>query len=134
MTRAPEAVPAAPAAPPAIPGPGGAPPTGLTSAQAAERLRADGPNVLDGSGRRTRLAILLAQVSSPLVLILVAASLVSLAAGDAVNASIILAIVVMSAALGFVQEARSESAVAALQARLTRASSRRTTCTWTRRR
>jgi Mg2+-importing ATPase len=96
-----------------------APPTGLTSAAAAERLRLDGPNRIGGSGRRTRLAILVSQLASPLVLILVGASLVSLVVGDAVNASIILAIVVMSAALGFVQEARSESAVAALQARLT---------------
>ena len=94
-------------------------PTGLTVAEAADRLRSDGPNVIGGSGRRTRLAILVGQVASPLVLILVAASLVSLLVADAVNAAIILAIVVMSAALGFVQESRSESAVAALQARLT---------------
>jgi P-type Mg2+ transporter len=94
-------------------------PTGLTAAEAADRLRTDGPNAIGGSGRRTRLAILVSQVTSPLVLILVAASLVSLVVGDAINASIILAIVVMSAALGFVQEARSEAAVAALQARLT---------------
>jgi len=93
--------------------------TGLTSVQAVERLRIDGPNTIGGTGRRTLLAILVAQVASPLVLILVAASLVSLVVGDDVTATIILAIVVLSAALGFVQEARSETAVAALQARLT---------------
>jgi Mg2+-importing ATPase len=43
---------------------------------------------------------------------------VSVAVGDKVEAGIILAIVGMSAMLGFVQEARSEAAVAALQARL----------------
>ncbi len=95
------------------------PPIGLTAADAAARLREDGPNAIGGSGQRTRLAILASQVASPLVLILVAASLVSLVVGDEINASIILAIVAMSAALGFVQEARSEAAVAALQARLT---------------
>ena len=99
--------------------PGSPAPAGLTAAEAADRLRLDGPNAIGGSGRRTRLAILISQVASPLVLILVGASLVSLVVGDDVNASIILAIVVMSAALGFVQEARSETAVAALQARLT---------------
>jgi Mg2+-importing ATPase len=98
---------------------GPAAPAGLTAREAAQRLREDGPNAIGGSGRRTRLAILAAQVASPLVLILVGASLVSLVVGDEINASIILAIVVMSAALGFVQEARSEAAVAALQARLT---------------
>jgi Mg2+-importing ATPase len=94
-------------------------PPGLTTAEAAERRREDGPNAIGGTGRRTRLAILVAQVASPLVLILIGASLVSLVVGDVVNASIILVIVVMSATLGFVQESRSEAAVAALQARLT---------------
>jgi P-type Mg2+ transporter len=94
-------------------------PQGLTSAAAAERLRRQGPNVIGGSGRRTLLAILIAQVASPLVLILLVASLVSLVVGDPVTAGIIAAIIAMSAALGFVQEARSESAVAELQARLT---------------
>ena len=70
-----------------------------------------------GAGRACRFFF--GQVASAFVLILVAASLVSLVVGDAVNASIILAIVVLSVILGFVQEARSESAVAALQARLT---------------
>ncbi|MBA3877594.1 MAG: magnesium-translocating P-type ATPase [Anaerolinea sp.] len=93
--------------------------SGLTGLEAADRLRQDGPNAIGGSGRRTLLAILVAQVASPLVLILVAASLVSLVVGDDVTAAIILAIVALSATLGFVQEARSESAVAALQARLT---------------
>ena len=92
---------------------------GLTSAAAADRLRLDGPNTIGGTGRRTLLAILVAQVASPLVLILVAASLVSLVVGDDVTAGIILSIVALSALLGFVQEARSETAVAALQARLT---------------
>jgi Mg2+-importing ATPase len=92
---------------------------GLTSVEAAARLRTDGPNVIGGRGRRTLWAILVAQVASPLVLILVGAGLVSLAVGDPVTAGIILTIVALSTVLGFVQEARSESAVAALQARLT---------------
>jgi P-type Mg2+ transporter len=91
---------------------------GLTSAEAAQRLRQDGPNALGGEGRRGPLTVLVSQFASPLVLILVAASVVSLAVGDRVEAGIILAIVAMSALLGFVQEARSEAAVAALQARL----------------
>jgi Mg2+-importing ATPase len=91
---------------------------GLTTAEAAERLREDGPNALGGEGRRGPLTVLISQFASPLVLILVAASVVSLAVGDRVEAGIILTIVGMSALLGFVQEARSEAAVAALQARL----------------
>ena len=117
----PDAIAARAAPPVSDPESGFTPPSadGLTTAEAAERLRIEGPNTIGAGGRRTNLSILVAQISSPLVLILVGASLVSLVVGDAVNASIILAIVVMSAALGFVQEARSEAAVAALQARLT---------------
>ena len=92
--------------------------TGLTSAEAAARLKRDGPNALGSEGRRGPLAVLISQFASPLVLILIAASGVSIAVGDKVEAGIILAIVGMSALLGFVQEARSEAAVAALQARL----------------
>ncbi len=92
--------------------------TGLTAAEAAQRLRTDGPNALGTEGRRSLLRVLISQFASPLVLILIAASLVSMVVGDQVEAGIILAIVGMSAALGFVQEARSEAAVAALQARL----------------
>jgi len=92
--------------------------SGLTGVEAARRLALDGPNAIGGSGRRTRLAILVSQVTSPLVLILIGASLVSLVVADVVNASIILSMVVLSATLGFIQEARSEAAVAALQARL----------------
>jgi len=103
---------------PAAPSPDGPGAPGLTTAEAAARLAEDGPNTIGGSGRRTLGTILVAQVASPLVLILVAASLVSLVVGDDVTAGIILAIVLLSAALGFVQEARSETAVAALQARL----------------
>ncbi len=95
------------------------PSTGLTAGEAAARLRTDGPNALGGEGRRSRARILAGQFASPLVLILVAASLVSIAVGDPVEAGIILAIVGLSAGLGFVQEARAEASVAALQARLT---------------
>jgi Mg2+-importing ATPase len=105
-----------PGSPPAAAGP--LPNVGLTSAEAAARLKRDGPNALGGEGRRGPLAVLIGQFASPLVLILIAASTVSLVVGDPVEASIILAIVAMSALLGFVQEARSEAAVAALQARL----------------
>ena len=91
---------------------------GLTSAEAARRLRQDGPNAVGREGPRGPLAILVSQFASPLVLILLAASLVSFAVHDQVEAAIILTIVAMSAALGFVQEARSAAAVEALQARL----------------
>ena len=104
--------------PPAAAAPSTPSAQGLTSADAAARLKHDGPNAIGSEGRRGPLAVLISQFASPLVLILIAASGVSIAVGDKVEAGIILAIVGMSALLGFVQEARSEAAVAALQARL----------------
>ena len=94
-------------------------PAGLAAAEAAARLRAEGPNAIERGSRRSLVGIAAAQFASPLVLLLVAASVVALATGENVEAGIILAIVVLSAALGFVQEARSAAALAALQARLT---------------
>jgi Mg2+-importing ATPase len=91
---------------------------GLTTVVAVERLRAEGPNTIEEHGRRSLAAILVGQLASPLVVLLIAASVVAIAVGDQVDAGIILVIVVLSAALGFVQEARSEGAVAALRARL----------------
>jgi len=91
---------------------------GLSAAEAASRLRADGPNVIEAHGGRSAVSILASQFTSPLVILLVLACVVAIAVGDEVDAGIILVIVVLSAALGFVQEARSETAVAALRARL----------------
>src|ERR1700690_4412380 len=82
---------------------------GLTSSEAAQRLRQDGPNVFGSEGHRGLLAGLISQFASPLVPILAAASAVSIVVGDRVEAGIILAIVGMSPLLGFVQEARSEA-------------------------
>jgi len=107
---------AASAASPVPGGSGGA--TGLTSAEAAERLRVDGPNSIAAGHGRSAASIALSQVASPLVVILVIASILSAATGDTVEATIILVIVGLSALLGFVQESRSEAAVAALRARL----------------
>ena len=81
--------------------------------------------MIGGSGPRTLFATLLAQLASPMVLALVAARLVSLLVGDRVTAGTILTIIVMGATLGFVQEARSESAGVALQARVTSCRDRR---------
>jgi Mg2+-importing ATPase len=91
---------------------------GLTDADAAQRLRLEGPNTIEERDRRSLLVILIGQFTSPLVILLVAASVVAIVVGDHVDAGIILVIVVLSATLGFVQEARSEGAVAALRARL----------------
>ncbi|HEX4944385.1 MAG TPA: magnesium-translocating P-type ATPase [Usitatibacteraceae bacterium] len=91
---------------------------GLSPAEARTRLRTAGPNLVTEERRFGWARLLLSQFTSPLVLILVFAGLVSLVLRDWVEAAIILAIVAGSALLGFVQEFRASKAVAELQGRI----------------
>jgi len=88
---------------------------GLSTQEAQERLAAFGPNELREAPRPTLWARLLDQFKSFLVMILIVASLISLALGDFTEAIAILAIVVLNAALGVIQETRAEEALATLQ-------------------
>jgi Mg2+-importing ATPase len=91
---------------------------GLASDDAAARLAAHGANRVDDApafGAARRLA---RQLASPLVLILLVGAGVSAALRDWVDAAIIVAIVLGSALLGFLQEQRAAGAVAALRRRL----------------
>ena len=93
-------------------------PQGLSPATAADRLRRDGPNTVRDEAGRTVFSLLVRQFQSPLVLILIFAAVVAGAVHEWTEASIILAIVLGSTALGFTQEFRASAAVAALQRRL----------------
>ncbi|HEY5895965.1 MAG TPA: magnesium-translocating P-type ATPase [Burkholderiales bacterium] len=91
---------------------------GLSSYEAARRLRRHGRNVVAEEAAPAALRLLARQFASPLVLILVVGALVSAALREWLDASIILAIVAGSAALGFWQEYRASTAVARLRRRL----------------
>jgi Ca2+-transporting ATPase len=88
---------------------------GLSPAAAAERLKAHGPNELKQRRGKGVLALLREQFSETLVLILIAAALISALLGKGTETAAILAIVVLFAVLGFTQEYRAERAIAALQ-------------------
>ena len=96
---------------------------GLTRPEAARRLAADGPNEIRREERRSPIAIFAGQFASLVIWVLVGAALVSIALGEIVDGSAILAIIVLNALIGFAQEYRSERAVAAL-ARMTAPSAR----------
>ncbi|MGE3074188.1 MAG: magnesium-translocating P-type ATPase [Dehalococcoidia bacterium] len=93
-------------------------PEGLTSMQAAERLTRDGPNQIEEHELRGRLKVLADQVLSPIMLILAAATVLSMVLGDVVDGTIILVIIVAGAVLGAWQEHSADRAVAALLLRV----------------
>lgn len=91
-------------------------PDGLTSDEAAARLARTGPNVLGERKRSDIPTLLLRQVTSPLVLLLIAAAVLSFALHDSTDGIIILGIVGVSALLGFWQEHGAARAVEKLLA------------------
>lgn len=88
---------------------------GLDTESAKERLEKYGPNELKEEKGRSFFKKLLAQFSDFLVLILIAAALVSFFIGETQDAIVILAIVVVNAMLGIYQEGKAEKALDALK-------------------
>lgn len=99
---------------------------GLSTGEAAKRLRADGPNELRALPPVPTWRRALAQLQDPLVYLLGAAAAVALAAwwfegrgqpgaaGWPLDALVISGVIVLNAVLGWLQEAKAEQAVAAL--------------------
>ncbi|MEG6584509.1 cation-translocating P-type ATPase [Dendrosporobacter sp. 1207_IL3150] len=89
--------------------------TGLSSQQAADRLALHGYNQLAEKERISFLHRLLSQFKDFLVIILIAASVISAFVGEVVDSIAIIIIVLLNATLGLVQEAKAEKALAALK-------------------
>ncbi|HEY3317365.1 MAG TPA: magnesium-translocating P-type ATPase [Coriobacteriia bacterium] len=89
-------------------------PEGLSASEAAARLARYGPNKLRATRRQTDLGLLLAQFTSPIILILLAAAVLAIFLGDRPDAIIIVVIVALSGLLTFFQERGANRAVAKL--------------------
>ncbi|MGE5172285.1 MAG: magnesium-translocating P-type ATPase [Betaproteobacteria bacterium] len=89
--------------------------SGLTSSEAADRLKQTGPNMLRPPRKRALILQFLARFKNPLVIILLIASAVSAFTGDVTSFLIISAIVVMSVTLDFIQEHRADKAAEELR-------------------
>ena len=96
------------------------PPEGLSAAQAEGRLAEYGPNRLREAPKATLLQRFLQQLRDPMLLILMAAAAVSavtnyLSHEPFTEVLIILAVVLLNAVLGVIQESKAEAAIEALQ-------------------
>ena len=94
---------------------------GLSTAQAEERLAKYGPNKLKEAEKPTLIQRFIEQLKDPMLIILMAAAAVSAVTGmlagenEWAEVIIILAVVLLNAILGVVQESKAEAAIEALQ-------------------
>ncbi|HEU5173832.1 MAG TPA: cation-translocating P-type ATPase [Gemmatimonadaceae bacterium] len=89
--------------------------SGLSSDEASRRLSLHGPNELQAVGGVTAWTTLAAQFRNVLVVILLAATILSALLGHGLEAAVIAVIVLLAVLLGFVQEYRAERALESLR-------------------
>ncbi|WP_119679782.1 cation-translocating P-type ATPase [Indioceanicola profundi] len=90
-------------------------PEGLHPEEAARRLERHGPNRLTPPAPVSSLRRFLRQFASALILILVAAAVVMAMLGDWVDAAVVAGVVLINAAIGFIQEGKAEKAMEAIR-------------------
>src|SRR5687768_9050160 len=90
-------------------------PNGLSADDAARRLQEYGPNELAEKKKKPAWLMFLLQFKDLMIIILMAAAIVSGVVGDLKDAFVILVIVLLNAIVGFVQEYRAEKAMEALK-------------------
>jgi Ca2+-transporting ATPase len=88
---------------------------GLADAEVRERLEKFGPNKLAEEERISKLKILLHQFTSPLIYILLIAAVVTAFLQEYKDAGVIVAIVLLNAIVGYIQEYKAEKNVRALK-------------------
>lgn len=91
---------------------------GLSDGEAVVRLNQYGQNTISATRQASAIWLLLSQVKSPLILILVFAAMISAIAGEWPDAVIVLAVILGSTTLGFVQEYRANNAIEKLRSKV----------------
>jgi magnesium-transporting ATPase (P-type) len=94
---------------------GVSPERGLDSGEAAQRTARSGPNALIEPPRPAVWRSFVRQFRSPLIGILFAAAVLAVALGEFGDATVIIAVVVVNAVIGTLQEGRAERSMAALR-------------------
>lgn len=87
---------------------------GLAPEEAARRLAEHGPNALPQARRRHPIVRLLAQFNNALIYFLLAAAVAAAVLAHFVDAAVIVAVVLVNAIIGFVQEGKAEAALEAM--------------------
>ena len=92
---------------------------GLSATEAETRLKKYGPNALKAAKGKNPLKLLFEEFTDFLVIILIVASIISFLFGEKVDAAMIIAIVIINAIVGFIQEYRIEKAIEHLKKMIT---------------
>ena len=90
-------------------------PRGLDEVTSKELLRENGKNEIEDTKKKSIVKMMLSQLSDFMILILIAAAIISGIIGDLTDTIIILAIIIINAIVGFIQEYRAEKAMQALK-------------------
>lgn len=88
---------------------------GLSATSAAERLRQHGPNALPVVAGRSALRRFLNQFNNVLIYFLLVAGAAAALLGHMIDAAVIIAVVVVNATIGFIQEGRAQEALNAIR-------------------
>ncbi len=88
---------------------------GLSEKRAAELLREQGENILREKNKKSPIILFLSQFKDVLIVILAASTVLSFAVGQLTEAVTIIAIMLLNAVMGFVQEYRTEKTLESLK-------------------
>jgi P-type Ca2+ transporter type 2C len=91
------------------------PAAGLPAVEAASRLARYGPNAIQEGEKRSAWRMLFDQFTDFMIIVLLAAAVISGFIGEVIDTIAILVIVLMNGTIGFIQEYRAEQAMAALK-------------------
>ncbi|WP_271629219.1 calcium-translocating P-type ATPase, SERCA-type [Caldicellulosiruptor sp. DIB 104C] len=88
---------------------------GLSSEEAEQRLKVYGKNIIEEGKRKSLFVLFLEQFKNVMVLVLIAAAVISILLGEAADAAIIVAVLLINAVFGVAQELKAEKAIDALK-------------------
>ena len=90
--------------------------TGLTAELALKKLKTDGENVLEETKRKSVFSVFLGQFADLLVIILIAAAVISMISGNIESTIVIFAVLILNSILGTVQYVKAEKSLESLKA------------------